>query len=177
MEGRYGRNKTFTPDAEQPDGIDWLAQLKGLLEMRFEDKVTDTTLLFCLDSAFEHVENVTGRVIRTGTMVVEYEAWVGRFPLPFLPCNEFTDVNDLDDEPIDYTQKGSTLTIKAADGCKIIYAAGYGDSCPKALQMAVLKTALTMYEVRSNIAIGTISSVLPQGANELMEPYILNQES
>jgi len=177
MQGRYGREKTFTPDEEQPDAIDWLSSLKGLLEMRYEDKVTDTTLTLCMDAAIEHVEEMTGRVIRAGTMSVTYEAWVGKFPFPFLPFVELVSVDDLDGDELDYTQKGSTLEIEAADGCKIVYVAGYGDNCPKPLQMAVLKTALTMYEIRSNIAIGTISSVLPQSADSLMEPYILNQES
>lgn len=177
MDGRYGREKTFTPDAEQPTGIDWLGQLKGFLEMRFEDKVTDATLMLCIDAAIEHVEEMTGRVIRVGTMAVTYEAWVGRFPFPFLPFKELVSADDLDGDELEYTQKGSTLNVKAADGCKIIYTSGYGDSCPKPLQMAVLKTALTMYEIRSNIAIGTISSVLPQSADSLMEAYILNQES
>lgn len=177
MQGRYGREKSFTPDEEQPDEIDWLALLKGLLEIRYEDAITNNTLTLCVDAAIEHVEEMTGRVIRVGTMSVSYEAWVGKFPFPFLPLVELVSVEDLDGVELDYTQKGSTLDIDAADGCEIVYTAGYGNNCPKPLQMAVLKTALTTYEVRSNIAIGTISSVLPQSAYSLMEPYILNQES
>lgn len=177
MQGRYGRNKEFTPDAQQPTGIDWLGQLKGLLEIRYEDKVTDTTLILCIDAAIEHVEEMTGRVIRVGTVAVTYEAWVGRFPFPFLPFKELISVDDLDGDELDYTRSNNMINIAAADGCKIVYTSGYGNSCPKPLQIAVLKTALTMYEVRSNIAIGAISSVLPQSADTLMEPYILTQES
>lgn len=177
MDGRYGREKTFTPNTEQPTGIDWLGQLKGLLEMRFEDKVTDTTLMLCIESAIEHVEETTGLAIRVGTMSVTYEAWVGRFPFPFLPFKELTSVEDLDGDELDYTQKGGTLDVKAADGCRIVYTSGYGNSCPKPLQMAVLKTALTMYEIRSNIAIGTVSSVLPQSADSLMELFVITQDS
>jgi hypothetical protein len=177
MQGRYGRAKSFTPDTNQPTGIDWLGRLKGLLEIRFDDPTTDQTLDVCLGAAIAHIENLTGRVIRVGTIAVSYECWVGKFPLPFLPMLAFTGVEDLDGVDITYTRKGQLLDMVAADGCVITYTAGYGDTCPEPLQLAVLKTALTNYELRSNIAIGTISSVLPNSAEDLAASYILDQES
>lgn len=178
MEGRFGREKTsFVPTDPQPDGIDWMGLLKGLLEIRFTDTTVDTVLQLCANAAIKHVEAVTGRVIRAGVMTVSYEAWVGKFQIPFLPCNSFANVTDLDGADLDFKRSGNWLTIDAADGCKLIYASGYGDDCPEDLQLAVLKVALTQYEIRSNVAIGTISGKIPGNAEELIEPYILNQES
>lgn len=178
MDGRFGRNKdSFTPSAEPVSTLNLLERLKGLLEIRFDDTVVNQTLKLCLASAIEDVEEITGRMIRVGTIIVSYECWVGRFPLPFLPYTAVTSVKDWDDVAIEYTQKGQTLTIDAPDGCKITYTGGYGDSCPAPLQMAILKKAVTAYELRSNIAIGTISSKIPESADELMEKYILTQES
>lgn len=178
MQGRYGRYKSFTPTVPQPTGVDWLGKLKGLLEMRFEDATTDATLADCISAAIEHVEECTGRVIRVGTMRVEYEAWSGRFGLPFLPFVSGLTVKKWDGTTdIAYTKEGNNLTIDAPNGCVITYQAGYGASCPPLLQMAILKTALTMYEIRSNVAVGTISNNIPQNADELMEAFVNNQDS
>ena len=177
MTGRYGRHKTFTPATVQPTGIDWLGKLKGLLEIRFEDAVTNETLSDCLNAALEHVENFTGRVIRTGLMRVEYECWIGLFSLPFLPFVSTLAVTDLDDAVLLHAKSSNSVLINAPNGCVLTYQAGYGDTCPPALQMAVLKTALTYYELRSNVAIGTISNLLPQGAEDLMEAFIIIQDS
>lgn len=175
--GRFGRIKRFVPSVEQPTGIDWLGKLKGLLEIRFEDYEIDKTLLLCLNAAFCYVEDATARLLRVGTVEVEYEYWVGRFPLPFLPVTSLTSVTDLDAVALSYTRKGSNYELTAPDGCIIAYEGGYGDSCPEGLQLAVLKYALTQYEIRSNVAIGTISTAIPQGADMLLEPYITNQDA
>ena len=175
--GRFGRIRRFTPSTDQPTGIDWLGKLRGLLEIRFDDFEIERTLNLCLTAAFDYVELATGQLIRTGTVQVEYEYWVGRFPLPFLPVNTLTSITDLDGVAIEYTKKGSTYELTASDGCVITYTGGHGDNCPEGLQLAVLKYALTQYELRSNVAIGTTSTAIPQGADMLLEPYIISQDA
>lgn len=174
--GRFGRVKRFTPNVDQPTGIDWLGKLRGLLEIRFDDFEVERTLALCLNAAFCYAEEATGRLIRVGTVEVEYEYWAGRFPLPFLPVNLLTSITDLDGVAIDYTRKGAQYEFTAPNGCIITYAGGYGDTCPEGMQLAVLKYALTQYELRSNVAIGTISTAT-QGADMLLEPYIISQDA
>ena len=175
--GRFGRIKRFVPSVEQPTGIDWLGKLKGLLEIRFEDFETEKTLQLCLDAAFDYVEDATGRLIRVGTIEAEYEYWVGRFPLPFLPVSSLTSVTDLDAAALTYTRKGAQYELTAPDGCIITYEGGYGDACPQGLQLVVLKYALTQYEIRANVAIGTISAAIPQNADMLLESYVIVQDA
>lgn len=58
---------------------------------------------------------------------------------------------------------------------RVEYKAGYGDTSteplPDELKLAILKQVATDYELRENIAVGTISTVLTNDSKSLAAPY------
>lgn len=156
-DARYGLTFTFedASGASNPVSLD-LA--KSYLEIDYPDK--DEVIELILDAALERVEGDCGISITPKKVTLRAEYWVGQHKLPYGPVTSIESVSTLPDN-MALAINGLTLpNTRAPYGLMAVYSAGM-ISVPYGLKLAILKEAATQFEVRENIAIGTISSKIP----------------
>lgn len=168
-----------------------------LAEAKSYCKVTgtgdDVLFTYLIRAAREELEAYTGRSFATKTIYAEWDKLPkdGKVRLPKAPVSSITSIKTIDEESTEttltinteYYVNGSpwpTVRISAFWGTRITrvraeYIVGYGATgCPPlpiALKMAMLKDILTQYDIREDINIGNISSVLSNNSKAIAAPY------
>lgn len=156
-EARYGVEcqRVDASGASNPVSLD-LA--KSYLEVDYPDK--DEVIRLLLDAALDKVETDCGISITPKTITLQAEYWVGVHKLPYGPVRSIESVTTLPDNVLVSTNGLTPINARAPYGLMAVYTAGM-TTVPYALKLAILKEAATQFEVRENIAIGTISSKIP----------------
>lgn len=154
---RYGLNWILedAPGVSNPVGLD-LA--KSYLEIDYPDK--DEVIQLLLDAALEKVEGDCGISITPKTVTLTAEYWVGQHKLPYGPVKSIESVTTLPDNVLVSTNGLTPINARAPYGLMAVYKTGM-TKVPYDLKLAILKEAATQFEVRENIALGTISSKIP----------------
>lgn len=166
----YGRliDRVPATDAVYPVNI---LRLKELLAIDFTDH--DELLMELVRAATLRVEEDCGISLIPCQVTLSYQYYVGEYPIPFGPV---VGTPTIATQEIDAVVSGTGRLVKlkavAPEGVELSYTAGYEEGkVPQMLQMAILKEAATLYETRTNVAVGTIASVIPGTYQQYIAPY------
>lgn len=142
-------DREYVDGAQEPVTLD---ELRSFLAIDFEDH--DPLLENCLLSAREEVEGYTGLTLVDSNYTVRWATLTER-PLPYPPVKSITSIQDKDN--IDLTDATIddlyVVTANRIYPTVIKYLAGYGDSVPNALRLAVMKCAADHFTHRSGISL------------------------
>jgi uncharacterized phiE125 gp8 family phage protein len=156
------------------------------LHCRVDINDDDALIAQLINAAVNHVEQITGWV----TTSQLYTKLIKKIPeiirLPLWPVTAITAIevigattqNVASDFDIDLTERpakviplSKSFSVATGETLLIAYTAGEAD-IPDGMRQAVLMLVAHWYENREAIVVGTISSEVSLGVNQLLSPYM-----
>ena len=169
-----------------------LAEAK--LQLRQDESADDALITTLCEAADQHIESFLGRRLITQTWDYKRNSFPCRIELPYPPLVSVSSITYIDTNgttqtlstdyyAVDVAREPGRITLKYGmswpstqcieNAVTVRYVAGYGaaSAVPSAIKAAAKLLIGHWYESREDVVIGTISAMLPQGAQTLLWPY------
>jgi uncharacterized phiE125 gp8 family phage protein len=156
------------------------------LHCRVDINDDDALIAQLIKAAVNHVEQITGWV----TTSQGYSKLIKKIPeiirLPFWPVTAITSIEiigattqnvasnfdiDITERPAKVIPLSKSFSVATGETLRITYTAGEAD-IPDGMRQAVLMLISHWYENREAGVVGTITSEISFGVNQLLSPYI-----
>lgn len=172
---------TKTINSTTSEDLVTLAEVKSYMGIEHSDD--DALIQRLIEMAIDLSERYTGLVLYRRTLTIEYTQYASAVLLPWPPHVSIDAVRTktlgeettlTSDEYFITGQDQKTLHLKNAvsyEGLEVDLTTGYGASdLPDAIAIAIMKTALSQYEDRNNVA-GVTVSTMPNDAKSILNMF------